>query len=511
MADTKISALPAVAAPADGDEFATNQAGVTKKETRAQIVSTITGNFNAHVAVTTAPIHGSTVASAADKLVHRDGTGRAFVLDVLTGAGAAADPSHSFTGDPDTGVYNYGANELGVATGGAHRAHWNTTGALIIGPAVAASSLMTGPGLTIQQGAFGDEAAALQSTNVAHGMTAEADTDTYGQLLKSDAAAGGLYVKGLKDSAGTAGGALVLGGFLGEDADTAKTVNGRAIVEVYGHIRDAGTPTQIGDTNADGNVFAVRTRRGGALVTLLLVDEDADLHVLNDVVVAGLVDGVDIANHQAAAVLDHPNDSVTDAKLRNSAATSVIGRAGAGVGDPADIVAGADNQVLARTAGTLAFQAVVPAMVTDRTRNFLVMPDNPVVGCGEMGVPLADATQTSAMGQWCVPSDFVNNMSVQGVVLVPLTGTATIRMSIKYEAVGQDFATHTDDTGWINQALVQGAAGPALRVALTQALSAEAAGDFLHFWFSRDGAAGGDVMTDFLYFVGWYVTYMADS
>jgi hypothetical protein len=35
-ADTKISALPAVTTPADADEFAVNQAGTTKKETRAQ-------------------------------------------------------------------------------------------------------------------------------------------------------------------------------------------------------------------------------------------------------------------------------------------------------------------------------------------------------------------------------------------------------------------------------------------------------------------------------------------
>ena len=37
MANTKISALGAVATPASTDEFAVNQGGTTKKETRAQI------------------------------------------------------------------------------------------------------------------------------------------------------------------------------------------------------------------------------------------------------------------------------------------------------------------------------------------------------------------------------------------------------------------------------------------------------------------------------------------
>jgi phage-related tail fiber protein len=49
------------------------------------------------------------------------------------------------------------------------------------------------------------------------------------------------------------------------------------------------------------------------------------------------------------------DDAVTNAKLRNSAATSVIGRSANSTGDPADIAASADNQLLKRTAGALAF------------------------------------------------------------------------------------------------------------------------------------------------------------
>lgn len=49
------------------------------------------------------------------------------------------------------------------------------------------------------------------------------------------------------------------------------------------------------------------------------------------------------------------NDAVTDAKLRNSAAVSVIGRAANSSGDPADIAAGADGQYLQRQSSALSW------------------------------------------------------------------------------------------------------------------------------------------------------------
>jgi len=63
-----------------------------------------------------------------------------------------------------------------------------------------------------------------------------------------------------------------------------------------------------------------------------------------------------------ADILQLKDGGITDAKFRNSVARSIIGRAAASAGVPTDIVAGADNQVLARTAGVLAFQAISDAM-----------------------------------------------------------------------------------------------------------------------------------------------------
>lgn len=60
----------------------------------------------------------------------------------------------------------------------------------------------------------------------------------------------------------------------------------------------------------------------------------------------------------AAAVMTPASDSITDTMLRNSAAVSVIGRSAGTPGDPADITAGADGNVLRRTGGVLGFGAL---------------------------------------------------------------------------------------------------------------------------------------------------------
>jgi hypothetical protein len=88
--------------------------------------------------------------------------------------------------------------------------------------------------------------------------------------------------------------------------------------------------------------------------------------------------------------------AVTNTKLRNSAATSVIGRATATSGSPADIIATADDQVLRRSGGTLAFGSINGAVFGSQAANtFLAAPD------GAAGTPsfraLADADIPAAI------------------------------------------------------------------------------------------------------------------
>ena len=68
MADLKISELDAVATPADTDQFATNQGGTTKRETRAQILSDAYRVGGTDVPVTDGGTGASTAADARTNL-----------------------------------------------------------------------------------------------------------------------------------------------------------------------------------------------------------------------------------------------------------------------------------------------------------------------------------------------------------------------------------------------------------------------------------------------------------
>ena len=155
-------------------------------------------------------------------------------------------------------------------------------------------------GLTINQGASDNEIIALKSSDVAHGGTVLAETDTFSLFEKAEDAAGGLLLRGLKDSGGLAGRAVKIDGMLAENADTTKSTAAHAIVEVYG-TQISGTDR--GDIVADGNVFLVMTRISGSDTTCLIVDEDGDLWLNGGIT---LPNGEQIFNgsNDSAAVAD---------------------------------------------------------------------------------------------------------------------------------------------------------------------------------------------------------------
>ncbi len=95
---------------------------------------------------------------------------------------------------------------------------------------------------------------------------------------------------------------------------------------------------------------------------LLLTDEPL-LPNARVLVISGGLGSTDAGDTYTIIIADN---GVTNAKLRDSAARSVIGRSAATAGDPADIVAGADGDVLQRAGGILVFapSPVTPSTVT---------------------------------------------------------------------------------------------------------------------------------------------------
>jgi len=143
-------------------------------------------------------------------------------------------------------------------------------------------------GLTINQGTADDHIFALKSSDINHGITTVAETDTYG-FAKKQSAAGGLNLVGL---AHTGTRALAIEG-IAISADTNKTyASGDAAIILKGWMKD-GTGTQV--LGADGNILAIHDGATGvrfifdvegsghADVEWTTFDTYDDLSLINDI------------------------------------------------------------------------------------------------------------------------------------------------------------------------------------------------------------------------------------
>jgi len=129
---------------------------------------------------------------------------------------------------------------------------FDTSGTVFIND-VANANMTTG--LTINMGAADDEILAFKSSDVNQPMTGLAEADSFGYIKKSQSAAGGLELTGLKDADGVAEGALLFQGFLGEAADTTKSTSGGGVINLTSYVTDGGT--SITTVAADGNLVVI--------------------------------------------------------------------------------------------------------------------------------------------------------------------------------------------------------------------------------------------------------------
>lgn len=175
-------------------------------------------------------------------------------------------------------------------------------------------------GLTINQGAADDRILDLKSSDVAHGLTSQVETDTYGSFWKTNAAEGGLVMDSFAEDAAVTVVTQIRS--FGGTADTTKSTSGRALVEVLVYEHDGANA--LANITADGNVFGVRCRRGGSDVTLLLVDEDGDVWVGGAMRIVGNVGFYDTA--------PGAKPTVTGSRGGNAALASLLtGLAGLGL------------------------------------------------------------------------------------------------------------------------------------------------------------------------------------
>lgn len=126
---------------------------------------------------------------------------------------------------------------------------------------------VSGSSLTINQGANDDQILALKSSDVAHGITTQTETDTFGYADKAIAAEGGLKITGVTE---TDRGMILDGMVTTVDTTAATTTN--ACVEIRGRLK---TGTTVTNPSANANLFAVKSNND----TRFMIDQEGDIRL----------------------------------------------------------------------------------------------------------------------------------------------------------------------------------------------------------------------------------------
>jgi hypothetical protein len=113
-------------------------------------------------------------------------------------------------------------------------------------------------GLTINQLANDDEALAFKSSDVAHGVTNMAETDTYGYIKKYDGTAAGLDITGFTEATV----AMWLRGAF-TTADTTESTSSTGAVMPQANIKSG---TGVTNPGSDDNIFVVRNGSSARLI-----------------------------------------------------------------------------------------------------------------------------------------------------------------------------------------------------------------------------------------------------
>jgi len=212
--------------------------------------------------------------------------------------------------------------------------------------------------------------------------------------------------------------------------------------------------------------------------------------------------------NQSIGTAEIENNAVDDTKLRDAAATSVVGRAAGTSGDPADIAASADGQVLRRGAGTLAFGAVDLAD-TDAVTGVLPKANLPAAVAYEdeaniftmvqtvdndLGVRLAEADVNGAEYlEWKGPASLAANVTIRWGAIAECTGTngGALRVDATLTVVCSD-----DDggAGGGDSVEVEDADNAGTFTAIDTTARFDDSGD-INFTFADGGAGGPDTVT----------------
>jgi hypothetical protein len=171
-----------------------------------------------------------------------------------------------FENDTNTGLYRACVDAIGFTTGGTERMRLKDAN-LHIGDTDNANVTQ---GMSINQGAADNHIFALKSSDIAHGITGDAETDTFGWFGKVNPTVGGLLIKGLNETGCFV--AIQMNAIVTDEKTTVDSNDtGPFTINTYARC-GAGTKTQCGDAllftvhngsnnavfhvRGDGNIYA---------------------------------------------------------------------------------------------------------------------------------------------------------------------------------------------------------------------------------------------------------------
>ena len=220
---------------------------------------------------------GASVAGGADELVV-EGSGHA---GITVASGASSGASLLFANSSGTGrgglAYYEADNNTYFYSGGDNVANLSDNGSFFLTDDGERTNGGMTTGLTINQAATDDDVFALKSSDVAHGRTSYAETDTYFRIRKSNAANGGVQMTVLSEGDGAGENQLSIHVNGQPTLTTTKgSANWNAAMEhvFFGH----DNANSLSDVNANGNIFSIATSKGSGTPYIFGIDEDGDIY-----------------------------------------------------------------------------------------------------------------------------------------------------------------------------------------------------------------------------------------
>lgn len=277
-------------ATAANDFLVASGAGVFAKKTLAEVGAILEGDIehdNLQGYVANEHIDHTAVTLTAGEGLTGGGdisANRTFDLDVDgLGEDSGAKSGDFFVYyDTDVGIhYKIDFDDMPAGAGASYWTqagtdiYYDDGGSVIVGT-TAKSSKMT-EGLTVYQGGSDDEIFALQSSDVNHGITTWADTDTYLNIKKNDAARGGIFMSAFTSSGATR--CMNLGGWSPSVTTTKTTSGAHSVVELFA-IKTSGTTFTNMDVTA--NLVSIYTYTGGNWYNRWWVDANGDTYQAGD-------------------------------------------------------------------------------------------------------------------------------------------------------------------------------------------------------------------------------------